>query len=324
MRESDTTIERQDTDAILNALEQWKNEQPNQEKNPFIGRVRLGHCIYLTQEQKDKIRQLGIPIEVCPSCHKLLNWHIENKPHPITEIYDDVSGNLVVGTDDDAIFGGSIEMEFDKFLSLFKNKKQMSKEQLKIYQLQFRFNNSSLPQSSLSKLFFTDLEQIRFYAQNTQPLNPLFSQALFNYIKLVESALEKNKNSTVIIGQLNDTNSNANAALQKNDTQALLAAADKAYDSHSLPKKIGMAICGSLCILAGVIGIGLALTSIVTSQGINTHLALLGILLSVEFIIWGAGLLGNSNYSYSFFGTMHNKEEAKITEEVLDASPCIL
>jgi adenosine deaminase len=70
MGESDTDIEKKDTDAVLNALEQWKQKQPDTGKNPFFGRVRLGHCIYLTKQQQQKIHTLGLPIEVCPTCHK--------------------------------------------------------------------------------------------------------------------------------------------------------------------------------------------------------------------------------------------------------------
>lgn len=324
MGESDTAIEKQDTDAVLNALEQWRKEQPVQGKNPFIGRVRLGHCIYLTQEQKDRIRQLGLPIEVCPSCHKLLNWHIENKPHPITDIYDDVSEHLVVGTDDDAIFGGSIEMEFDRFLSLFKNKTQMSKEQLKNYQLQFRFNNTVLPQLSLLKPFFADLEQIRFYAQEAETFNSLLSQALFNYINHIESAFRKNRNTAAIIEQLHDASSSIKRALHKNDTQALLTTAEKAYDSHSLPKKIGMAICGSLCILAGAIGMGLAVASIVMSYGLSTQIVLVGALLGISLIAFGESLLSSSCNSYGFFNQIHNRDTTKISEATDDSTLCIV
>ena len=48
-----------------------------QDNNPLHGKVRLGHCIYLTQQQKERINKLGIPIEICPSCHSKLNWHLE-------------------------------------------------------------------------------------------------------------------------------------------------------------------------------------------------------------------------------------------------------
>ncbi|MCL9683707.1 hypothetical protein [Legionella maioricensis] len=139
MGETDTDIEKQDTDAVLNALELWKNKQSPQEKNPFLGKVRLGHCIFLTQEQKEKIRSLGLPVEVCPTCHKKLNWHLESKEHPVASIYDDVSGNLVVGTDDDVIFGSPIKSEYKEFMRFFKNISAMPKEQLKIHQAEFRF-----------------------------------------------------------------------------------------------------------------------------------------------------------------------------------------
>ncbi|HAT8179153.1 TPA: hypothetical protein JA361_06670 [Legionella pneumophila] len=139
MGESDTDIEKQDTDAVLNALEQWKQKQPNTDKNPFFGKVRLGHCIYLTQEQQEKIHALGLPIEICPTCHKKLNWHLEETPHPVASVYSDINQNLVVGTDDDAIFGGSMDNEFNDFLRFFKNENNLSRKELKTHQSQFRF-----------------------------------------------------------------------------------------------------------------------------------------------------------------------------------------
>ncbi|QMT60089.1 MULTISPECIES: amidohydrolase family protein [unclassified Legionella] len=140
--ESDSARERQDTDAVLTALEQWKSLHSIEDKNPLHGKVRLGHCIFLTQEQKDRIKKLGIPIEVCPSCHSKLNWHLEKEPHPATSIYQDLSEPIVLGTDDELIFDGSVKDEFNRLLSFFANKEQLSRKQLKEHQSSFRFSNN--------------------------------------------------------------------------------------------------------------------------------------------------------------------------------------
>lgn len=141
MGESDTDIEKQDTDAVLEVLEQWKQDHPNSAKSLFLGKIRLGHCIYLTQQQKERIRALELPIEVCPTCHKKLNWHLEEKQHPVASIYADVSENLVVGTDDDAIFGGRMDNEFNQFIRFFSNIKNLSRKEIKEHQSEFRFSN---------------------------------------------------------------------------------------------------------------------------------------------------------------------------------------
>ncbi|MCW8410422.1 hypothetical protein OQJ13_15690 [Legionella sp. PATHC035] len=138
--ESDSEQERKDTDAILTALEEWKLQQPGQDKNPLHGKVRLGHCIYLTQLQKERISKLGLPIEVCPSCHSKLNWHLEKEPHPVTSIYQDVSDPIVSGTDDESIFGASAKMELNRFLGFFSNKQQLSRKQIKEHHASFRFS----------------------------------------------------------------------------------------------------------------------------------------------------------------------------------------
>jgi adenosine deaminase len=138
--ESDSEIERQDTDAVLSALEHWKSKQPLQDKNPLHGKIRLGHCIYLTQQQKERMNKLGIPIEVCPTCHSKLNWHLEKTPHPVTGIYSDLSDPVVIGTDDELIFGASVKFEFNRFLSFFSNTKSLTRTELKIHQSNFRFS----------------------------------------------------------------------------------------------------------------------------------------------------------------------------------------
>lgn len=141
MGESEGDIEKQDTDIILSALELWKSSQSLQDKNPLHGKVRLGHCIFLTKEQKEKIANLELPIEVCPSCHKKLNWHLEAQPHPVTTIYNDLSDPVVLGTDDEIIFGSSVKVEFNRLISFFSNNKELNRKELKEHQSSFRFSN---------------------------------------------------------------------------------------------------------------------------------------------------------------------------------------
>lgn len=140
MGESESDIEKQDTDIILSVLEDWKSRQSFQVKNPFHGTVRLGHCIFLTEEQKKKIANLELPIEVCPSCHKKLNWHLEDKPHPVTTIYNDLSDHVVLGTDDETIFGSSAKIEFNRLISFFSNNKELNRKELKEHQSNYRFS----------------------------------------------------------------------------------------------------------------------------------------------------------------------------------------
>lgn len=139
MGEADTAVEREDTDTILSALEAWVKTNAPQQANPLFGKVRLGHCIFLTLEQKNRIRALNIPIEVCPTCHSKLNWHKEKLPHPVTEVYSDVGQPVAFATDDEFVFGAGIKTEYLKGLGLFSNKNELSKKQIKENQAQFRF-----------------------------------------------------------------------------------------------------------------------------------------------------------------------------------------
>ncbi|CEG59080.1 OTU domain-containing protein [Legionella fallonii] len=170
------------------------------------------------------------------------------------------------------------------------------------------------PQQPLS-----DLEQLRLYAQNTQKTSPLFSQALFNYINIVDDAARKNKNHTIVLDQLDKTTSSVKTALQGNNPQALLEAANTAHGNVSLPKKIGLAICGALCILAGLVGIGLAAASIVASHGLSTPLALWSASLAVNIIIMGASLFAGSAGACAFFSQAQDKDAAKATKELHEA-----
>ncbi|RUR11048.1 hypothetical protein ELY14_02985 [Legionella septentrionalis] len=142
MGECDSGIERQDTDIVLAAIEQFAiSEARFKQGNPLHGKVRLGHCIFLSKEQKEKIRELQAPIEVCPTCHSKLNWHLEKSVHPVTEIYNDISAPIIPGTDDAGIFGSSGKKEFAKCKSLFFNKHQLEDDDIKNHQAKFRFSN---------------------------------------------------------------------------------------------------------------------------------------------------------------------------------------
>jgi adenosine deaminase len=139
MGEADTDMEREDTDTILATLEQWLSENPTAQENPFFGKVRLGHCIFLTDSQKEKIRRLKLPIEVCPTCHSKLNWHLENTHHPVRSIYSDLSEPITFATDDEIIFGANSKVEFNKGFLFFANSQNLTRKEVKENQAQFRF-----------------------------------------------------------------------------------------------------------------------------------------------------------------------------------------
>lgn len=147
MGEIDSEQEREDIDTILDALEAWTSEQPQSSdhpKNPLHGRVRLGHCIYLTDTQIARVQALGVPVEVCPSCHRTLNWHLETAPHPVTRIYPDIHDPIVAGTDDETIFGESAKSELSRMLGFFSNRDGLSKQEVKAHQETFAFRTTAL------------------------------------------------------------------------------------------------------------------------------------------------------------------------------------
>lgn len=104
--ETDSEFERQDFDIILNAIEEYK-QTPH---SKIYGKVRLGHAIYRTAEQDQKIRTLKIPVEICPTCHQILDWWKKDQPHPILSLYKHRT-QVIAGTDDNLLFGCNDEQE---------------------------------------------------------------------------------------------------------------------------------------------------------------------------------------------------------------------
>jgi adenosine deaminase len=137
--EADTKAEMNDVDIILNVLTSW-SKQINS-GNPFQGKVRLGHGIFLTEGQRATIKALQLPIEVCPSCHEKLNWWNKSKPHPVTHIYQIWKDPVVVGTDDEMIFGGNVKEENHTVLEMLGYPKDEKADEAMVHQSKFRFAN---------------------------------------------------------------------------------------------------------------------------------------------------------------------------------------
>jgi adenosine deaminase len=139
--EANTDIEKNDVDIILAILTSWskKSYSGSYSGNYFHGKIRLGHGIFLTEEQRVTIKKLRIPIEVCPSCHEKLNWWHKSKPHPVTHIYQFWKDPVVTGTDDEMIFGGNAKEENQRVLEMLGYPKNEKKEEARIHQSTFRF-----------------------------------------------------------------------------------------------------------------------------------------------------------------------------------------
>lgn len=97
--EANSDIERNDFNILLKAIEDYHQENPAS----LYGKVRLGHAIYRTAEQDERIKALKIPIEICPSCHEKLSWWKKDEPHPILTLYKHLT-KVIPGTDDNILF----------------------------------------------------------------------------------------------------------------------------------------------------------------------------------------------------------------------------
>jgi adenosine deaminase len=135
--ETDTSAETNDINIILDILTSWKKQSSL--STPFQGKVRLGHGIFLTEAQRSAIKALQLPMEVCPSCHEKLNWWNKSNPHPVTRIYQLWKDPVVVGTDDEIIFGGNAEEENHTVLEMLGYPKDEIEDEALIHQSKFSF-----------------------------------------------------------------------------------------------------------------------------------------------------------------------------------------
>ncbi len=122
--EIDSEVERNDFDLILKAIQEYGGK--------IYGKVRLGHAIYRTQEQDAIIAKLKIPVEICPSCHRKLNWWKQDEPHPILSLYQRHS-RVLPGTDNSLLFECHEKDEqqtLDAFLTLSEKDKALSQDEL--------------------------------------------------------------------------------------------------------------------------------------------------------------------------------------------------
>ncbi|MBS0287269.1 MAG: hypothetical protein JSR17_08235 [Proteobacteria bacterium] len=124
--EIDSEDERRDFDTILRAVQDYKEKQ----QGKIYGKVRFGHAIYRTPEQDEIIRKLKIPVEVCPSCHEVLDWWKKGQPHPILSLYTHRT-RVLAGTDDNLLFRCNDKDEqhkLDSFLHVPEKYAQLSED----------------------------------------------------------------------------------------------------------------------------------------------------------------------------------------------------
>jgi adenosine deaminase len=137
--EVESEVEHNDVNIILKVLNSWHTANDSPMKNPLHGKVRLGHGIYLTAAQRALIKQLQIPIEICPTCHEKVNWWNRNGLHPVTSIYTHWQDPVVSGTDDEIIFGANADEENQTVLTMLGYPATDNFSKARIHQAQFRF-----------------------------------------------------------------------------------------------------------------------------------------------------------------------------------------
>lgn len=135
-----TSVEEDEVNKLLAFLSSWYEDKNKKDPNPFQGRVRLGHGIFLTDVQCNIIRRLQIPLEVCPTCHESVGWWNRLDIHPIKKnIYNSWADPIVIGTDDSFIFGGDAQQDAHEVLKIFDYPEGADRKEVYEHHAKFRF-----------------------------------------------------------------------------------------------------------------------------------------------------------------------------------------
>lgn len=114
--ELESEKERRDNTAALTAIDCWLQRR---HLTTCMGKIRLGHAIFLSEEHTRIIRKHRLPIEICPTCHRYLGCWKNGADHPIRAVYPEHTAPVVLGTDNALNFSTSFEREKGLFLNAF-------------------------------------------------------------------------------------------------------------------------------------------------------------------------------------------------------------
>ena len=114
--ELESEKDRRDSTVALTAIDRWLLRHP---AVTCAGKIRLGHAIFLTEEHVRIIRRHGLPIEICPTCHRYLGCWRNGREHPVQAVYPERTSPVVLGTDNALNFSTSFQREKELFTDAF-------------------------------------------------------------------------------------------------------------------------------------------------------------------------------------------------------------
>ena len=114
--ELESEKDQRDNTAALMTIDSWLQRHP---LTTCVGKIRLGHAIFLAEEHKRIIRKHQLPIEICPTCHRHLGCWGNGQEHPVQAVYPEHTSPVVLGTDNALNFSTSFHHEKAIFLNAF-------------------------------------------------------------------------------------------------------------------------------------------------------------------------------------------------------------
>ncbi len=113
--EFDNEKDQRDNTSALTAIDHWLQ----QNQTTCVGKIRLGHAIFLSEEHIRIIQKHGLPIEICPTCHRYLGCWKNGRKHPVQTVYPGHESPVILGTDNTLNFSTSFERDKLLFINAF-------------------------------------------------------------------------------------------------------------------------------------------------------------------------------------------------------------
>lgn len=114
--EFESEKDQRDSTVALRAIDRWLLRHP---LLTCVGKIRLGHAIFLSEEHTNIIRRHALPIEICPTCHRYLGCWRNGKKHPVQSVYPEHASPVVFGTDNALNFSTNFQREKELFIEAF-------------------------------------------------------------------------------------------------------------------------------------------------------------------------------------------------------------
>lgn len=112
--ELESEKDQRDNTTALMTIDHWLTHHHTA---TCVGKIRLGHAIFMADEHMHIIRKHHLPIEICPTCHRYLGCWRNGQKHPVQTVYPEHASPVVLGTDNALNFSTNFQREKKLFIN---------------------------------------------------------------------------------------------------------------------------------------------------------------------------------------------------------------